>query len=95
MSEMITAKESADYLTAKFGWTVRPQDIGVLARSSSHSIRVDCTRHRHLYAREDIENVVLENENSVSQCRRPFWPRGAERKPSSKLYYYNNARYWS
>lgn len=92
MSEWMTAKEAADYLTLKFGWTVKPHDIGVLARSSCYSICVDCRQHRHLYNREDIEAVVLKNENSVSQCRKPFWPRGAELKPSSSTYYYNNAK---
>jgi len=90
VENMIPAKEAADYLTAKFGWTVKPHDIGVLARSTRYHIRIDQTKHRHLYCRQDIENVVLESPNSVSQCRRPFWPRGGDIKPGT--LYYNNAR---
>jgi hypothetical protein len=90
MPEWISAKEAADYLTLKFGWPVKPHDIGVLARSTRYRIRVDCTRHRHLYSRHDIEAVVLEGPNAVSQCRKPFWPRGGDIKPGS--LYFNNAR---
>lgn len=90
MPDMISAKEAADYLTTKFGWLIKPQDISVLARSPRYSIRVDKSRHRHLYSRQDIENVVLESPNSASQCRRPFWPRGGDIKPGT--LYYNNAR---
>jgi hypothetical protein len=92
VENMISAKEAADYLTAKFGWPVKPSEISILARSSHYNIKVDCTKHRHLYSRQDIEAVVLDGPNSVSQCRKPFWPRGGELKPSSVTYYYNNAR---
>jgi hypothetical protein len=92
MSDLITAKEAAEYLTTKFGWLVKPSEISVLARSSRYSIKVDYSRYQHRYNREDIESVVLEGPDSVSQCRRPFWPRGGEHKPSSAGYYYNNAK---
>ena len=91
MENMMTAEEAAEYLTTKFGWPVSVSDISVMAHSSHYAVRVVKARPKRLYPREDIENVVLESPHSISQCRKPFWPRGGELQPSA-TYYYNTAR---
>ena len=89
MENMSSTKTAAEYLTIKFGWPVRPHEIGILARSGKHPIRVDRSRPKHLYAKEDIEKVILSSPDYARECRRPFW-FGTSAAPREVYYFENN-----